>query len=155
MAESACHDLSSSFEDYLEAIWTLTREQGAARVRDIAERVGVGQSAVSNALRALDERGLVDYQPYQLVKLTDAGVAAARQVDRRHRVLRTFLVDVLGLEEAQADRNACQIEHHIDPAVIKRLAELSEFLSPDARPGRDWARASAGKSTAGAKGGRA
>jgi len=55
--------LSPSMEDYLEAIVGLVRTGKVARVRDIAQRLGVGMSSVSTALRGLGARGLVNYDP--------------------------------------------------------------------------------------------
>jgi len=120
--------LTSATEDYLEAILSLVHAKGFARVRDIAKQLGVGRSAVSNALHALGERGLVAYEPYSMVTLTDSGRAAAQTVRHRHAELAAFITDVLGLEAKTADEAACRIEHSIDPAVLARLSHLRDFI---------------------------
>jgi len=72
--------LSASLEDYLEAIWHVEAAKGAARAKDIADRLGVNASSVTAALQTLAERGLVNYAPYDIVTLTAAGRPAAVSV---------------------------------------------------------------------------
>ena len=127
--------LTSSREDYLEAILALIHAKGFARVRDIAEQLGVGRSAVSNALTALSRHGLVVYEPYRMVTLTDKGEQAARAVTERHDTLKRFMEDVLGLAGAQADSAACSFEHDIDPVVLERIRQLTGFFT-DKRSGK-------------------
>jgi DtxR family transcriptional regulator, Mn-dependent transcriptional regulator len=77
--------LSASLEDYLEAIFHVIEDKQAARAKDIVERLGVHNSSVTQALRALSERGLVNYAPYDLVTLTEAGRTAAAEVVEKHQ----------------------------------------------------------------------
>ena len=121
--------VSGSQEDYLEVILELVRQGGVARVRDIAERMQVAKSSVTVALRALTKNELVIYEPYQLVRLSDQGRAAAESVRRRHSAVRAFLVGVLGVDEAVADANACRIEHAVDDGVLRRLSCFAEFMT--------------------------
>jgi DtxR family Mn-dependent transcriptional regulator len=121
--------LTSSREDYLEAILSLIHAKGFARVRDIAEQLDVGRSAVSNALTALAKDDLVVYEPYRMVTLTKRGEHAARAVARRHDVLQHFITTVLGLDANQADVAACRIEHNIDPLVLERMSQLTDFFT--------------------------
>ena len=132
--------LSESLEDYLETIFLLIREQAVARSRDIAARLNVNKSSVTGALQALAERALVNYEPYGYVTLTPAGAAAAQKVLRRHEALRDFLVKVLSVEEAEADANACRMEHAISKGVMDRLVEFAEFVETCPRAGAKWIR---------------
>ncbi len=125
-------------EDYLEAILELVRSGKPARVRDIARRLGVGMPSVSVAMRALAQRGLVNYDPYEALTLTDQGQRLGRAIDHRHQVLGEFFTRVLGLEESVAQANACRIEHAIDPAVLERLERLSSFIQVCPGIGRQW-----------------
>jgi DtxR family Mn-dependent transcriptional regulator len=120
--------LSPSQEDYLEAVLDLVRTGQVARVRDIARRLGVGMPSVTVALRALSSRGLVNYDPYEVVTLTEAGQRTGEEIERRHRVLQSFLTDVLGLDESTARANACRMEHAVDVVVLERLSALMERL---------------------------
>ena len=118
------HELTSSKEDCLEAIWALERQDGVARVRDIAARLDVGKSAVTAALKSLAKRDLVNYDPYQFITLTDRGRELAKKVDRCHQVLRRFLTEVLGLKADVAEANACRMEHVVDNVVLERLIDF-------------------------------
>ena len=130
--------LTGSQEDYLEAIYALTLESGAARVRDIAKRLAVGKSAVSAALKALAKRDLVNYDPYELVTLTGRGRAAASRVDWRHRTLKRFLMEVLGIDDERAETNACRMEHAMDDVVLDRLTRMTEFTQCRTPGQTDW-----------------
>ena len=121
--------ISGSQEDYLEAILELTLSDGSARVRDIAGRVDVAKSSVTVALRALSRAGLVHYEPYQLVSLTGTGRALSEKICGRHRVLRDFMVKVLGVDDGVADRNACRIEHAVEDGVMRRFSCFVGFMS--------------------------
>jgi DtxR family Mn-dependent transcriptional regulator len=120
--------LSASLEDYLEAIFHIVQEKPAARAKDISKRMHVNRSSVTGALRALAKRDLVNYTPYDLITLTPEGTAAAADVVRRHQVLRDFLVSILAVDPPRAEATACEMEHHVDNVVLRRLGRLAEFL---------------------------
>jgi len=130
--------LSASLEDYLEAILHLVTEKQVARSRDIAKRLSVNRSSVTGALQALAKKGLVNYEPYEAVTLTRGGKAAAREVVRRHEVLRDFLVKVLSVDAARADEAACKMEHAIPPPILERLIQFVEFVEVCPRGGAKW-----------------
>ncbi len=120
--------LSASLEDYVEAIYHVMTRKGAARAKDIAERLGVNGSSVTGALRSLGERGLVNYTPYDIITLTDKGIRVAKDVVRRHEALHDFFVKVLALEEADAEATACKVEHSISAEVLGRFIQLMDFM---------------------------
>jgi len=130
--------LSPALEDYLEAISALSERDGMARVRDIAERLSVRQSSVTSALKSLSEKGMVNYSPYEVITLTDEGEDIAQGVRRRHRVIRDFLANILLIDDATADANACRMEHTIDKDVLRRLSRFAEFVRESPRTGEDW-----------------
>lgn len=135
MAElSQNHPLTPALEDYLESIYQLVREAGFARVRDIAKARNVRAASVTPAMRRLDELGLIRYERREYVVLTPQGEDAARRVFGRHQLLSRFFSTFLGLGDAEADANACAVEHVLTPAAIDRLARYFEFvaLCPDA-----------------------
>ena len=94
--------LSESLQDYLEAVYFLVQRNRVARMRDIAAMLSVGKSSVTGAVQALAQRGLVNYGPYQFITLTEAGKAAGRDLVSRHKILKRFLMEVLGVREAEA-----------------------------------------------------
>ncbi|MBN2583148.1 MAG: metal-dependent transcriptional regulator [Planctomycetes bacterium] len=122
-------NLTSSLEDYLEAILGLERESGEARVSDIAAQLKVSKSAVTGALKTLSDRKMVNYDPYQHVTLTGRGRKAAAGISERHEVLRRFLTEVLGLKPGVAEANACRMEHVVDNVVLERLTDFAGFVA--------------------------
>jgi len=116
--------LSSNMEDYLKAICELEMERGAARVKDIAERLNITMPSVSAALKNLEKHNLVNHPRYDLVGLSPKGKQIAQEIIQRHDVLKEFLSDVLGVDETIAERDACHIEHHVSPETVQRLAQF-------------------------------
>jgi DtxR family Mn-dependent transcriptional regulator len=113
--------LGQSGEDYLEAVLVLGQEKRAVRVKDVAGHLGVSRPSVVAALAQLERLGLVRHERYGDVELTLKGRVRAEAVYRRHRLVRAFLVQVLGVSKATADRDACLIEHSLSPETVSRL----------------------------------
>ncbi len=127
-------ELSSSIEDYLEAILALSEidpQDQSVRVTDIAERLQIAKPSVTAALNVLKEKGLVTQERYGKVFLTPEGRKRALMVQRRHRVLRKFLVDVLGVGEEVAENDACLMEHAVSPETMEKLIEFLENTVPE------------------------
>lgn len=129
--------LTASLEDYLEAILNITEQAGVARSKDIAEMLAVSRASVTGALKALKDKGLINYEPYGLISLTDAGKIAAEDIARRHSILKSFFIDVLGVQETVAQGAACKSEHVLGPVVIGKLLEFIEFVNAENHNGND------------------
>ena len=130
--------LTESLEDYLEAIYQLRRENEVVRVKDIADYVGVKMPSVSAAVGTLKNRGLISHEKYGAVTLTREGREMAEFLCRRHYALTAFLRDILGLDEEQADREACGIEHALGQETLRRLLALIDFIERCPRGGEEW-----------------
>lgn len=130
--------LTASLEDYLEAISRIIAEKEAVRPKDIIRRLKVTGASVTGALRSLAERDLINYTPYDVITLTPEGKAAAADVIRRHEVLRDFFVRVLAVEEREADRAACRMEHSIPKLILERFIRFAEFAEQCPRGGSEW-----------------
>lgn len=130
--------VTGSLEDYLEAIFHIIAEKQAVRPKDIARRLKVSNSSVTGALRSLADRKLINYAPYDVISLTPAGETTAKDVVRRHEVLRDFFVKVLAVEEGEADKAACQMEHSIRRVILERFIQFVEFVEVCPRAGTKW-----------------
>jgi len=130
--------ISASLEDYLEAIFLIASQKGAARSKDIAEHLAVKGPSVTGALRVLSEKGLVNYAPYDVITLTASGQQLAESVVRRHEALHSFLANVLLLDEATAETTACQLEHVIRGPILERLVAFATFVKRCPRGGQRW-----------------
>ncbi|MDA8125897.1 MAG: DtxR family transcriptional regulator [Deltaproteobacteria bacterium] len=134
----ASDTVSASMEDYLEAIFHVIAKQQVARPKDIAKLLNVSHPSVTGALRALAEKELINYTPYDLITLTTRGEAAAKDVVRRHETLRNFFVKVLVVNEKEADEAACKMEHSIPPVILERFVQFAEFVEVCPRGGEKW-----------------
>ncbi len=129
MAKTAAKTkLSSSLEDYLEAILKLEQLRRVARTKDIACVLAVSMSSVTGAMKSLVRKGLVNHDPYSFVTLTGKGKAIAGEIAMRHKTLTSFFVKVFGISPKLADENACRVEHAAGPELIERLVRFLKFL---------------------------
>lgn len=139
MNDEKSNNLSASLEDYLEVIFNLTAEANPARSRDIAETLGVSRASVTGALRQLKKKELANYEPYGYITLTDAGKSAAAEIAKKHNILKSFFMNVLGVEKYVAQKAACRAEHTLGPNVITRLLHFIEFVTQTGSNGHDLA----------------
>jgi len=114
-------------EEYLEVIYELISEKGQARVSDIAARLRISPASVTEMVQKLKKNGLVTQVRYSPIKLTEKGTKIAEIVRRRHDILKAFL-QLLGINEEVAERDACEIEHNVNQETVKRLTSLIEFI---------------------------
>ena len=120
--------LSASLEDYLKAIFHIVAESQVARARDVARRLGVTRSSVTVALRALAERDLINYAPYEVITLTAEGTRISEDVVRRHRTLEDFFIKVLSVGSSLAEKAACDMEHALPREILEPLTDFVDFV---------------------------
>ncbi|HEX3030610.1 MAG TPA: metal-dependent transcriptional regulator [Clostridia bacterium] len=113
--------LSSSLQDYLEAILELSKEDASVRVTDIAIKLNIAKSSVNNTISKLKDMGLVLQQSYGPVELTEEGKAYANKIFQRHIKLKHFLVKTLGVDPTIAEKDACLMEHAVSSETMDRL----------------------------------
>ena len=132
--------LTATMEDYLEAIFDLDKDKKVVRVRDIAKRLDVKMPTVTSMLRNLNNRGLVNYEKYEYVELTESGADVGREMHRRHQVLYRFLTDVLKIDMRTANDEACRMEHVLSESSLTNLTDFMEFIQSCPRAGESWLR---------------
>ncbi len=128
MSVKSADTLSASLEDYLDVILWSVAANGAARVRDIAGQLRVQASSVTGVLQALAQKQFIHYRPYEAVTLTPAGFEEATRVVQRHRILREFFTEVLGIAAGVAEEGACRLEHEIPTDIVRGLAEFMAYV---------------------------
>jgi DtxR family Mn-dependent transcriptional regulator len=129
--------LSASLEDYLEAILNVADEDGMARSKDIAATLDVARPSVTGALKLLAKKGLVNYRPYGFVTLTQTGVAQAAKVAKKHDIIESFFMDILGVGHSVAHPAACGAEHLLSPAIVSRMGNFADFVKKQGRKGEN------------------
>lgn len=124
--------LSFAEENYLKAIYHLS-EDGTATVTTnaIADMLNTKAASVSDMLKKLSQKVVIDYQRYQGVRITDKGKHEALMVIRKHRLWEVFLVDQLKFNWDEVHEVAEQLEHIKSPLLIKRLDEFLGFPKVD------------------------
>jgi DtxR family Mn-dependent transcriptional regulator len=123
-ALKAIHALTGPVEDYLKAIFEIEigEPAGAAGTNEIAQRLGIAPASVTGMLRRLAEQGLIIYERYRGVRLSDAGRRAALRTIRRHRVIEAYLARALGYPWDRVHDEAEQLEHAASDELIDRMA---------------------------------
>jgi DtxR family Mn-dependent transcriptional regulator len=120
--------LSASLEDYIEAIYNIVEEKQKARSKDIAACLKVSGASITEALRSLAKKGLINYAPYEAITLTNKGRKVARDVVRRHNALKQFFMDVLGIRPDIAEQGACRVEHAAPQEIIDQMINFIHYL---------------------------
>lgn len=119
--------ITASLEDYLEALFEIFQEKQGVRAVDVAKRLNVKKSSVTEALKNLSSKGLVNYGKYDVISLTDEGKKIAMRVIEKHKIIFDFLKNVLGAEAKEASENACKIEHIISDEILNRLISFIQY----------------------------
>lgn len=124
---------TSTVEDYLKCILLAEQANPGALVGmgQIAGDVQVASGTVTSMVKTLADSGLVDYEPYNGVRLTAAGRQLALHVLRRHRLVELFLVQVMGMDWSEVHGEADRLEHAISDRLLERMDELLGFPSVD------------------------
>jgi Mn-dependent DtxR family transcriptional regulator len=120
-------DCTYRMEDYLEIIYELVKHKGYATMAEVAEYLNVRPPSVSTMMRRLDQSGLLNYEKYRGVHLTEKGSDIAKIIHDRHSVLSEFL-KTIGVSEKIANNDAESMEHHLHPQTMQRLTELMHVL---------------------------
>ena len=118
--------LTEQMEEYLETIYRLEEEGRVARTGEVAKHLGVAPPSVTDMLQKLEKAGLVVYEPYKGVNLTDSGRAVGRAQLEKHRVMQAFLQEVCGMPHQEAHKAACDMEHFIPAPLNDWMAQYLE-----------------------------
>jgi DtxR family Mn-dependent transcriptional regulator len=114
--------ITPAVQDYLKAIHSLGGADQLVSPIDIASRLQVKAPSVTGMLKRLETAGLISYDVGQGAQLTEAGIAQARRVIRRHRLVELFLTRALGLDWSEVDAEADALEHAISPRLEQAIA---------------------------------
>jgi DtxR family Mn-dependent transcriptional regulator len=109
---------------YLKTLYRIHAEREVARVRDLAESLGVSPGTVTEVLKKLERRHLVNHERYGAVALTAAGNRVAECVLRRFQTLRDVLIEGFGIDPETASADACLMEHAVSPITVNRMGSF-------------------------------
>ena len=122
------NQLTHSAAHYLMTINTLLADQGYARVTDIAKHLNITRGSCSISLRPLKKRGLVVEDHNKFLQLSPEGKRLAELVERNDELLETFFRRVLGVDQEQAEIDACKIEHLLSLETSVKLANFIHLI---------------------------
>lgn len=114
-------------EDLLEAIYEISSEKGYAKSRDISAALQITPATITEAFKRLQDAGLVNYEPYGGVTLTDEGRSIAERTKQSHIML-SELLELAGVQPETADHDACIMEHGLSPESYDKLLGVVEFI---------------------------
>ncbi|MEZ0345780.1 MAG: metal-dependent transcriptional regulator [Infirmifilum sp.] len=120
--------LSIRVEDYLRIIYEIEQEKGYARVKDIANRLGVKRSSVVEMMKKLSSEGYIVYNLREPVRLTPSGREIAGLVKKRQETFQKFL-EALLIPREIASRDSHILEHQLHEETVKRILEFVEFVT--------------------------
>lgn len=112
---------SPTIEDYLHAVYNMSREGRTVIAARLTEKMGVAAPTAWATVQRMQRDGLVELSPRKEITLSSAGVEAAESIMRRHRLAECLLVNILGLDWHEAHEEAHRIEHAISPRVEGRI----------------------------------
>jgi len=119
---------SSTVENYLKAIYIaegqLTSSQRLMPMGQLASTLGVAPGTATTMVKALAEAGLVLYEPYSGVRLSEAGERLAARVLRRHRLIELFLVQIIGMNWDEVHDDAERLEHVVSDRLVERIDDM-------------------------------
>lgn len=116
--------LTSSMEDYLEAVFVIQKQNGHVRCVDVAEHLGVKKPSVSRAVKELSKSGHMVKMTDGTLSLTELGLQHAEQIYERHQFFTQQLIEA-GVPHDIAAQDACRLEHVISETSFAKLKEVA------------------------------
>ena len=119
------NEITHSGAHHLLAILELIQTRGYARVSDVAKCLHITTGSASTNLKSLKQKGYVDEDDNKFLLLTSEGRALSEAILSRRKVLKSFLVEILGVTEAQAEIDACKTEHLFSAETTLKMEQFA------------------------------
>ncbi|AFA48664.1 metal-dependent transcriptional regulator [Acetobacterium woodii] len=120
--------LTESIEDYIETIYLESQKHGkGVRITDLALGLNVSKASANDAVRKLKDLGYVEHERYGQIYLTETGTQRAVKVYEKHRIITEYLVKALNVSLANAEKDACSIEHIISEETFNQMKAYLEL----------------------------
>lgn len=115
--------ISKSSEEYLKTMYVLKKQNGNIRVTDIAKKMNCSKPSVNKAIYNLKDNGLLNYESYGTIELTNEGENLAKKILEAYDIVYLFLKDVLNIEAKEAEKEAEKIKLAITDSTTNKLAK--------------------------------
>ncbi|MGF1573135.1 MAG: metal-dependent transcriptional regulator [Sumerlaeia bacterium] len=112
---------------YLMAIQELHRDQGYARVTDVARELEITPGSASVSIKTLKSKGFVSEDKNRFLFLTESGEKIAHDIHMAKKTFSVFLTSILGVDASQADIDSCKVEHLVSTTTREKLLSFLQF----------------------------
>ncbi|MHA1729933.1 MAG: metal-dependent transcriptional regulator [Promethearchaeota archaeon] len=124
-------DIPESYQEYIETIYRLSLKKkdmarGSILNSEISKFMGIKPSSVTNMLRKLEKRDLINWKPRSKnIYLTKSGEKIGKKVIHNHLIMELFLTNVLGINDINiAHKFACELEHHMQEPIFNAFIRV-------------------------------
>ena len=118
--------LTSAMEDYLEMIYRNVHKEGYMRINKLSEQLNVKPSSATKMVQKLTELGLLNYEKYSIIFLTEKGKAIGKFLLDRHNIIEKFLKNI-GISENLLVETEL-IEHNLSANTLKSIDQFNRFI---------------------------
>lgn len=118
-------------ENYLKALFHLSVNHDQVSVLDLSKSLDIKMPTVNSMIKKLAAKGLVVYEKYKPLSLTDKGRISAGLIIRKHRLVEMFLVEKLGFGWDEVHEVAEQLEHIKSPKLFSKIDEILNYPKVD------------------------
>lgn len=115
--------ISSSLEEYLKTMYVLKTQDGEIRVTDIAQKMKCTKPSVNKAIKNLKENGLVNYEAYGDIELTQEGEELSKKILEAYDIVYIFLTEVLEMDKSMAEQEALKIKSVVNDNTLNKLTK--------------------------------
>ena len=115
--------ITSSLEEYLKTMYVLKKQGQDIKVTTIANKMNCTKPSVNKAIYNLKDEGLLNYESYGTIELTDSGENLAKKILEAYDIVYVFLKDVLNLEEDDAKKEAERIKLAMGDVTLNKLTK--------------------------------
>ena len=115
--------ISKASEEYLKTMYVIQIQNKEIRVTDIANQMNISKPSVNKAINNLKENGLVYYETYGKIELTEKGADLAKKILEAYDISYVFFKDVIGLDEEASKREAEKLKLTMEDNTINNLAK--------------------------------
>lgn len=123
--------VSQAAENYLKAIFYLSKENGEVNVSALSAALSVSKPTVNSMIKALSQQGMVHHERYRPLVLSEHGMKTAALIIRKHRLTEMFLVEKMGFGWEEVHEIAEQVEHISSRKLFDRMEELLDYPEND------------------------
>jgi DtxR family Mn-dependent transcriptional regulator len=114
--------ISRALEEYLKTIYIIKKQNDGVRITDIANKMHCTKPSVNKAVNNLKNNGLLNYETYGTIELTEEGENLAKKIIETYDIVNVFLKDVLNLDSEKAEKEAENLKSVMSDYTINKLA---------------------------------